>query len=312
MTREIRAFVYGREYIPTTLAESSTCRLLVVTDDQIEVLRNLVNYAHQRKSWNDETIDSERYYMPSDADWDDIEALVDDLEDKLMSQCDFVTLDDVNNRIGINDDTPAAALTARGDPSIKLYSAGGDTQLVVEGGHASLSMDTDILLEAPAVTIDADAINMDAITFPAVQVPSAGANVLDDYEEGSVTATLTPQTSGSIALKSTNQTLQYTKIGRLVAVVGMLQVNTVSSPVGVLRLGGLPFAAGAGVSFRAAGAVYGSGLAAGATTMLEMIVEQGQAYADVYKFAAGANTALAGEIQANSTLVFSCSYFSAT
>jgi hypothetical protein len=137
-------------------------------------------------------------------------------------------------------------------------------------------------------------------------------NTLDDYEEGSVTVTLTPQTSGSIALKSTNQTLQYTKVGRLVCIVGMLQVNTVSSPVGVLRLGGLPFAAGSGVSFRAAGAVYGSGLASGATTALEMIVEQGQTYADVYKFAAGANTALAGDIQANSTLVFSCSYFSVT
>jgi hypothetical protein len=105
-TREIRSFAYGREYLPTGLAGSSTCRLLIVTDDQIEVLRNLVNYAHQRRSWNDETIDDARYYMPSDEDWDDIEALVSDLEDKLMSDCDYVTLDDANERVGINEDAP--------------------------------------------------------------------------------------------------------------------------------------------------------------------------------------------------------------
>jgi len=100
--REIRHFKYGREYIPTGLAGSDTCRLVILTDDQIEVLSNLVNYAHDRRNWNDETIDSERYYMPSDDDWDDIEALVDDLEDKLMSDCDFVTLDDANDKMTID------------------------------------------------------------------------------------------------------------------------------------------------------------------------------------------------------------------
>jgi len=129
MAREIRSFVYGREYIPASLAESSTCRLLIVTDDQIEVLRNLVNYAHQRRSWNDETIDDERYYMPSDEDWDDIEALVSDLEDKLMSDCDFVTLDDANDRLGIKNPTPTATLDVLGDVRIVAPAAAVSTDV---------------------------------------------------------------------------------------------------------------------------------------------------------------------------------------
>jgi len=92
------------------MAESETCRLLIVTDDQIEVLRSLVNYAHQRRSWNDETIDADRYYLPDDDAWDVLEALVSDLEDKLMSQCDFVTLDDTNDRLGIGVAAPNSRL----------------------------------------------------------------------------------------------------------------------------------------------------------------------------------------------------------
>jgi len=105
--REIAYRKYKRELIPTSLASSDTCRLLIVTDDQIEIMSNLLNYAHDRKSWNDETIDSERYYMPSDDDWDILQETVDDLEFKLMSQCDYVILDDANEGLGLGE-TPVA------------------------------------------------------------------------------------------------------------------------------------------------------------------------------------------------------------
>jgi len=104
--REIAYFKYHRETIPTSMAGSDTCRLLVLTDDQIEILSNLLAYAHRRTSWNDETIDSLRYYMPSDDDWNGIEEVVDDLEFRLMSTCDYVTLDDANERLGVRTDTP--------------------------------------------------------------------------------------------------------------------------------------------------------------------------------------------------------------
>jgi hypothetical protein len=72
---------------------------------------------------------------------------------------------------------------------------------------------------------------------------TAAANALDDYEEGTFTATLTPETSGSITGSPTYTTWTYTKIGRQVTINGVFVVSSVSSPVGnFIKLGGLPFA----------------------------------------------------------------------
>tara|TARA_Y100000114_G_C11762360_1_gene330567 strand:+ start:1567 stop:2136 length:570 start_codon:yes stop_codon:yes gene_type:complete len=67
------------------------------------------------------------------------------------------------------------------------------------------------------------------------------AHLLDDYEEGTFTATATPGTSGTITL--TDSTLSYTKIGQLVFISGNLTINALSSPVGSINVGGLPFTA---------------------------------------------------------------------
>jgi len=115
--REIRHFKYGREYIPTSLAGSDTCRLVILTDDQIEVLSNLVNYAHDRRNWNDETIDSERYYMPSDDDWDNLESLVDNLEYQLMSD-----LDPVDGDLILGNVTPEWSKLAVSIPGANLIN----------------------------------------------------------------------------------------------------------------------------------------------------------------------------------------------
>jgi len=58
------------------------------------------------------------------------------------------------------------------------------------------------------------------------------SNLLDDYEEGEFTVTLTPSTSGSITLQTGADTMMYTKIGRLVQVQGQLNVQSISSAVG--------------------------------------------------------------------------------
>jgi hypothetical protein len=64
-----------------------------------------------------------------------------------------------------------------------------------------------------------------------------GSNYLDDYEEGTYTATL-DFTSGSVGYS--NNTLTYTKIGRVVWVHGRVLLNSVSSPSGGLGIT-LPF-----------------------------------------------------------------------
>jgi hypothetical protein len=73
--------------------------------------------------------------------------------------------------------------------------------------------------------------------------PGTGTSeLLDDYEEGLYTATLTPSTSGTITVSSSNDQLAYTKIGRVVYVQGFISSSGVSSPVGGAVYLNLPFA----------------------------------------------------------------------
>src|SRR5437899_5670649 len=72
------------------------------------------------------------------------------------------------------------------------------------------------------------------IAFPAAQNASAGVNVLDDYEEG----TWTPSVGGTATY--TTQTGTYTKIGRLVFIQGILNINTIGTG-SVTTVSGLPF-----------------------------------------------------------------------
>ncbi len=68
--------------------------------------------------------------------------------------------------------------------------------------------------------------------------PNATGVTLNDYEEGTYTATMTPNTSGTITLN--NNTLSYTRTGRVVHVTGYIDFASVSSPVGSVNIN-LPF-----------------------------------------------------------------------
>ena len=82
------------------------------------------------------------------------------------------------------------------------------------------------------------------IDFSATADAGASASniyeILDDYEEGYFTPNIQPVTSGSITWVGTADLLSYTKIGRIVHIKGMLEVDSVSSPTGITR-GTLPF-----------------------------------------------------------------------
>ena len=82
------------------------------------------------------------------------------------------------------------------------------------------------------------------IAFPAAQVASADVNVLDDYQEGTFTPTLT----GSVVPTYTGGTLlgRYVKIGNHVfASVWITGVTITGSGGGQARIGGFPFSAAA-------------------------------------------------------------------
>lgn len=69
----------------------------------------------------------------------------------------------------------------------------------------------------------------------------AAANLLDDYEEGIFTVTLSPSTSGTITINTSFNTMSYVKIGSIVNIQGRVDISSVSSPVGQLIVTGLPF-----------------------------------------------------------------------
>jgi hypothetical protein len=91
------------------------------------------------------------------------------------------------------------------------------------------------------------------IPFPATQAPSAGANVLDDYEEGTWTPTFTFATPGDLAKTFSLQNGYYTKIGRMVSVSFALVTSafTHTTAAGNLLITGLPFTAVNDANYRA-------------------------------------------------------------
>ena len=86
-----------------------------------------------------------------------------------------------------------------------------------------------------------------AVGFPATQVPSAGANDFDDYEEG----TWTPVVGGDATY--TARIARYVKIGRLVWLICDLEINVLGTGSATV-VSGLPFVAAA-ASVQAAGGV---------------------------------------------------------
>jgi len=145
-----------------------------------------------------------------------------------------------------------AATTA--DYNVRVGSAGDDLELYAGGSNRlDVRSNGDVSVQAGNLIIGTSGKGID---FSAT-AGTGTSELFDDYEEGTYTATLTPD-SGSITLLYDQ--LKYTKIGRLVTVMGLLNVSTVSTPTGYLGLN-LPFIISTGSNYanRSANAGYGSG-----------------------------------------------------
>lgn len=132
-------------------------------------------------------------------------------------------------------------------------------------------------------------------------------NSADDV--GTFTATLTCGTSGTITLNGS--TCSYAKHGSVVTVSGQIDVASVSSPVGELFIGNLPFAVrGTGVQANAAASIYAYDFAGGfgAPPIIGRAV-QGTSTIQINKMAGGTVAALAGDIASGVTICFQCTYF---
>ena len=90
-------------------------------------------------------------------------------------------------------------------------------------------------------------ITLDNIQFPATAVPSANANNLDDYEEGSWTPVISDGTNN--ATMSALSGAKYTKIGNVVNFWCFVLTTSLGSVSGALRITGLPFTVSEPVAF---------------------------------------------------------------
>ena len=135
------------------------------------------------------------------------------------------------------------------------------------------------------------------------------SELLDDYEEGLHTATITANTSGTVTLNATNNKLAYTKTGRSVIVTGKINVDSVSSPTGSFNIS-LPFSAN--VSAQASdsgGSIVANGLVAANVADLCCRTINGNSFLRVEL---GDSTSLqsdsAQELQASAWLAISITY----
>jgi hypothetical protein len=98
------------------------------------------------------------------------------------------------------------------------------------------------------------------IAFPSTQVPSANANTLDDYEEGTWTPTI-GGSGGQSGQAYDVQEARYIKIGSLVWAAFRVSLSTVGTITGDVQIKGLPFTAETGVLTNYPGSLFWFGLA---------------------------------------------------
>lgn len=163
-----------------------------------------------------------------------------------------------NLRDGVNfgaAGNPAAAGTLTGTT---LAANVVTSSLVITDGqlssNAALKNGTNAFTGANSFATNVVDLLVGQLKFPATQNPSADANTLDDYEEGSWTPT---DASGAGLVFTFPIPGQYLKIGQLVLATGGVQYPVTASGAAA-TIGGLPFNGNAGATQYAVPVIYTS------------------------------------------------------
>ena len=128
---------------------------------------------------------------------------------------------------------------------MSLSSAGlltiADDLVIGDGKTIGSASDTDAITIASdgKVTLAEIATVAKGVAFPATQVASSDANTLDDYEEGTFTATATV---GGSSTTQSNSAGFYTKIGRICHITCRVTLTSLGSGTGTFLVS-LPFTA---------------------------------------------------------------------
>jgi hypothetical protein len=139
---------------------------------------------------------------------------------------------------------------------------------------------------------------------------TVAANLLDDYEEGTFTATLTADGGGTITLS--DDLMRYTKIGRVVTVSGLIICSAISSPTGDLALVGLPFTVNNNTdgeySGLSTGSIHIQGLASTITGNPQLNIPQNSTQIAIDGFNGTTRTSIAANISATTQIRLCATY----
>lgn len=189
------------------------------------------------------------------------------------------------------DDTTAAAARAT------LGAAGSSANETISGTKI---FDGDVSL------LNVSTLNLSGagIGFPSTQVPSFGANVLDDYEEG----TWTPSVGGTATY--TERAGEYIKIGRMVHITCRITINAIGTGSREV-ISGLPFSSSA-TAYYATGAVEFSSSATNVTHVVARVSSAASTIVLVSTTAAAASHGTSPIFANGTTVSFALTYMAAS
>ena len=214
----------------------------------------------------------------------------------------------VNNSRGSNDSFVSLGFHNRAD----VNTTGIKGALVFDGTGKSDGIGDFVFCNsttaniATAVTPSDERVRIQSGGGISFNGDTAAANALDDYEEGTWTMALT---CGSGSVTQSNAAGNYTKIGRQVTLTGYADVASISSPSGLLTIGGIPFNnVSNGTGFYTAVAVQGSNWVSSVTDLYGSL-SGNNLY--IFGFSSGNQTAVADKLQVGSAININVSYFTA-
>lgn len=150
----------------------------------------------------------------------------------------------------------AGSIAYSDSDSLEFTSVGSNGQFLRSAGTGTPIWSSTLV--APTVSGDLT-LSAGGIVFPATQVASANANTLDDYEEGTFTATIEGMTSAGVGTYVT-QVASYVKIGNTVFFYAYVQISA-HTGTGFLAVGALPFTSNAAANnYASVSAGFVSGL----------------------------------------------------
>ena len=146
-----------------------------------------------------------------------------------------------NLDLGIESSTGNSLFTGSSAYAACIGSSNATNFQLGTNGNIRVTLNTTGAVALQGASTTANGIG---ITFPATQSASSDANTLDDYEEGTWTPTITPETGSFTTTSYTSANCTYVKIGKQVVCNIRWQIDSFGTGAGGCKISGLPFAIG--------------------------------------------------------------------